>query len=80
MNDIILSHYILFFSTGTKQSLHVNWFLNIICDGLCSKVDWEVLKNMDLLNKFLAVLTFSNEKDRVISKNVHLYYYNCICN
>lgn len=44
----------------------MRWFFDIIRDGTRSKKDWQVLKNMDILNIFIVLFSCSNIKDRVI--------------
>lgn len=49
-----------------EKSFHIRWFFEIIRDGLRSKNDWQVFKNLDLFNVLLVILKFGNSKERVI--------------
>lgn len=60
------------------NSVHMRWFFEIIRDGLRSKTDWSVLKNMDLLNICIVVFKFSNEKEKVSFK-IKNFNFTIIC-
>lgn len=71
-NGIMMyNNYFFHFSTVVKdKTLHTRWFFEIIRDGTRSEIDWQVLKNMDILNILLVMFNSCNTKDRVNLQNI----------
>lgn len=66
----------MFYSSGPKdKQLHMRWFFEIIRDGLRSSCDWQVLKELDLLNISLVMFKSGGSKDRVIIK---IFFFSCL--
>lgn len=71
-----------------EKTLHISWFLEIIINGIRSKNDWDILKDMDLFNIILIIFNFGNSKNRVIFEKIThsvaflfiMLYYFCIRN
>ncbi|XP_050532927.1 nucleolar pre-ribosomal-associated protein 1 [Daktulosphaira vitifoliae] len=48
------------------KTRHIRWLFEVIRDGIRSNLDWQTMKNMELLNVFLIILSCSNEKNRML--------------
>ncbi|XP_050435680.1 nucleolar pre-ribosomal-associated protein 1 [Adelges cooleyi] len=53
-------------SIENDKTRHVRWIFKVIRDGTRSNADWQILKNMDLLNMFLVTLSCGSSKPKML--------------
>ncbi|VVC41831.1 Hypothetical protein CINCED_3A025916 [Cinara cedri] len=61
-----LKSFLSLITCPKEKQLQMHWFFEIIRDGLHSRSDWLILKEMDLLNLFMIVYRCGVLKDRII--------------